>query len=92
VERERIHLATLGEKECFGEFALIDEGPRSASTIADTDVVLLRWERGDFQTTISRHPQVASGLLKTLTGKLRNDVSVQVGWKPDWSASGGSRI
>ena len=32
-------IATLSEGECFGEIALIDGGPRSATVTAETDVV-----------------------------------------------------
>ena len=64
--------------ECVGEFALIDDEPRSAAAIALTDVELLRWERRDFQETMSRHGDVARGIFRMLTGKLRQDVESKV--------------
>ncbi len=78
IEREGIQLVTRGKGECVGEFALIDEGPRSASAIAATDVRVLKWEREDFQAALLQSPEVASGIFKILIGKLREDVAIQV--------------
>ncbi len=64
--------------DCVGEIALIDEEPRSAAAIADTPVKLLRWERRDFQETLDQDPEVARGIFKMLTGKLREDVKSTV--------------
>lgn len=64
--------------DCVGEIALIDDEPRSATAIADTPVRLLRWERRDFQETLGEDPEVARGIFKMLTGKLREDVKSTV--------------
>jgi sigma-B regulation protein RsbU (phosphoserine phosphatase) len=64
--------------DCVGEIALIDEEPRSAAAVADTPVKLLRWERRDFQETLGQDPEVARGIFKMLTGKLREDVKSTV--------------
>ncbi len=80
IERGGIQLVSLGRGECVGEFALIDGGPRSASAIAETDVLMLKWMREDFDTTISKNRAVVYGLFKILTGRLRreNDIRVEV--------------
>ena len=78
IERDGIHFATLNAGDSVGEFALVDDGPRSADVIAATDAVLLRWERRAFQETLSQSPGVASGLLTILVRKLRQDVASQV--------------
>ena len=78
LEREGILLVSRQRGECVGEFALIDDAPRSASVVADTDVLLLRWEREDFQKAFSQSLEVACGILRILTGKLRQDIAMQV--------------
>ena len=67
-------LISRARGDCVGEIALIDDEPRSAAAIADTPVRLLRWERRDFQETLSQDPEVARGIFKMLTAKLREDV------------------
>ncbi|NIP46419.1 MAG: SpoIIE family protein phosphatase [Gammaproteobacteria bacterium] len=64
--------------DCVGEIALIDDEPRSAAAIAETPVKLLRWERRDFQETLGQDPEIARGIFKMLTGKLREDVKSTV--------------
>lgn len=46
-------LARLGENDTFGESALISGDPRNASVFADTDGVLLRLSKNDFQDLIT---------------------------------------
>lgn len=57
IRKNGIDLVTRSTGECVGEFALLDDGPRSASAIAETDLVLLRWDRRDFQRTLSIQPR-----------------------------------
>ena len=78
IERDGVDLVSLKAGECVGEFALIDDGPRSASAIANTPTHLLKWNRQDFRKTLSSHPEVAFGMLEMLTQKLRHDVDLQV--------------
>ncbi|MGI9336381.1 MAG: PP2C family protein-serine/threonine phosphatase [Gammaproteobacteria bacterium] len=59
---------------CFGEFALIDEEPRSAGAVAVTDSVLLRWEREDFQRAMANDVVLAQCVFRMLTWKLRESV------------------
>ncbi len=75
---EGVSLLTRSPGECVGEFALIDDGPRSATAMPLTDVRLLRWERSEFQRTLSSHPSVARSIFRMLTGKLRQDVTSKV--------------
>lgn len=64
-------VATLGEKQCFGEMALLDQGERSASIRVLTDVELLAISRDDFQDLLDLHPALAKGIISTLTQRLR---------------------
>jgi CRP-like cAMP-binding protein len=63
--------ATLGPGDYFGEIALIDEGTRSASIIAATDVLAYGMTPWEFKPFVEDHPQVAWALLKTLAQRLR---------------------
>ena len=64
--------------DCVGEFALIDDGPRSATARALSDAVVLRWDRADFCRSLARSPQVANAVFRMLTRKLREDVDAKV--------------
>jgi serine phosphatase RsbU (regulator of sigma subunit) len=78
LESDGMTVITRTRGDCVGEIALIDDQPRSAAAIADTPVKLLRWERRDFQQTLGQDPEVARGIFKMLTAKLREDVKSTV--------------
>ncbi|MDX1435150.1 MAG: SpoIIE family protein phosphatase [Gammaproteobacteria bacterium] len=78
VEVDGVTLMQRARGDCIGELALLDDEPRSAAAVADTDVQLLRWERRDFQRILGHNPHVARGIFKMLTGKLREDVKSTV--------------
>jgi len=64
-------LATLGRGDYFGEIALIDEGARSATVTATSDVVchgLTYWE---FRPLVQTNATIAWNLLQTLAKRLR---------------------
>lgn len=78
VEKDGIRLVEMTPGDCVGEFALIDEGPRSATAIAETDVRLLEWRHADFERALTLSGTIAKGIFQYLTGKLRRDVTLQV--------------
>jgi CRP/FNR family transcriptional regulator len=62
---------TLGPGSYFGEVALIDDGPRTATVTAESDVkahVLVAW---DFRPMIKEDPELAWGLLQGVAQMLR---------------------
>ncbi|HEX5467723.1 MAG TPA: cyclic nucleotide-binding domain-containing protein [Gaiellaceae bacterium] len=63
--------ATLGVGDYFGEIALIDEGTRSATITAATDVIAYGMTSWEFKPFVEDHPQVAWALLETLARRLR---------------------
>ena len=63
--------ATLSSGDYFGEIALIDEGTRSATITAATDVTAYGMTSWEFKPFVEDHPQVAWALLKTLAQRLR---------------------
>jgi CRP/FNR family cyclic AMP-dependent transcriptional regulator len=67
---------TLEAGDYFGEIALVDEGVRSASIVAATDLrcyFLTPWE---FRPFVEEHPQLAWSLLQNLARRLRSAQSV----------------
>jgi serine phosphatase RsbU (regulator of sigma subunit) len=78
LETNKVKVLRLESGEWVGELALIDEAPRSASAIAETDALLLKWPREDFMEALKGNPEVVHGILKTLSRKLRQDLALQV--------------
>jgi CRP-like cAMP-binding protein len=64
-------LATLGAEQFFGEMALLDNEPRSASVVAQLPTTIYRIHRNDFESLIATHPTMARKLLRELSLRLR---------------------
>src|SRR5215210_3096982 len=62
---------TIGPGDHFGEIALIDEGPRSATVTASTDLRCRGMAAWEFRSFVQEHPEVAWPLLQTLASRLR---------------------
>ena len=65
------HRTTLGPGDHFGEVALIDDGVRSASITAATDLLCYGLTPWEFRPFVEDHPQVAWALLETLARRSR---------------------
>lgn len=78
LETSQVKVFRVESGEWVGELALIDEAPRSASAIAETETLLLKWTREDFMKALKGNPEVVHGILKTLSRKLRQDLALQV--------------
>jgi CRP-like cAMP-binding protein len=65
-------IATLGEEECFGEMAILDEEPRSASIKALEPTQVLKIDRESFRELITERPQISFAIFKILTKRLRH--------------------
>jgi len=64
-------LASLGKGNFFGELALLDSGPRSASVVAVTPCELYYLDRDEFMDLLKKFPEMAIKLAQTLAGRLR---------------------
>jgi len=67
----RVSLKDIGRGEYFGELALFDDKPRSASALATTDVVLFKLRRITLETYLEHRPGAAMAFLRTMTDYLR---------------------
>lgn len=63
--------ATLAEGDYFGEIALIDEGARSATITANTDLVCYGLTYWEFRPLVQRNATISWNLLQTLAKRLR---------------------
>ena len=64
-------IRTLGPGDHIGEIALIDEGPRSATVTASTDLRCRGMAAWEFRSFVQEHPEVAWALLQTLASRFR---------------------
>jgi CRP-like cAMP-binding protein len=64
-------LSMLGPGDFFGEMALLDNEPRSATAIAVEETELLSLNRADFQTVLTDNRSITTALIKILTARLR---------------------
>jgi CRP-like cAMP-binding protein len=64
-------LEILSEKSIFGEMALIDDAPRSATAVAATDVNVVPVGEKQFLFLVSETPFFALNVMRTLVRRLR---------------------
>lgn len=57
----------------FGEMAIIDELPRSATARAEQDSVLLVLHRDDFRNAVLDYPEIAFAVFKEFSRRVRED-------------------
>jgi CRP/FNR family cyclic AMP-dependent transcriptional regulator len=62
----------LGIGDYFGEMGLIDGESRSATIAAAGELHVMKLSRRPFFDLISREPQIATAMLATLAGRIRN--------------------
>jgi CRP/FNR family transcriptional regulator, cyclic AMP receptor protein len=65
-------LRTLGPDDSFGEMALIDHAPRSATAIARTDAKLAVLDERRFLFLVQETPMFALQVMHTLAERLRH--------------------
>ena len=62
----------VGPGGIFGEMALIDQSPRAANAIAETDCALLAMNRNVFLSLVKSEPAFGIALLAAMAERLRN--------------------
>ena len=68
---KEIVLNVHGVNEFFGEMALIDEDPRSASVVTTEPTKVLILKRHDFESYLEKYPHIAINLIKVLVNRMR---------------------
>lgn len=65
-------LATLGENSIFGEIAMVDQRPRTATCTAKTPVKLGQVTRENYKQLLKHRPEAINPLLRVVTDRMRN--------------------
>lgn len=68
---QRIVLTTAGPGDMFGELAMLDTGPRTATALALTESEVLVLDRDDLVLLFQRQPEAALHMLAALSGLTR---------------------
>jgi len=71
VERDGQRINTLGPGEFFGEIAILDGGPRTATVTADEQSRLLVLTHRDFHSMMEEFPEIAVDVLTSLAHRIR---------------------
>ena len=74
-DTEGQQVAVTGEKQVFGDMALLDDEPRSASVIALEDSRLLSLQRGDLERILRRYSSIAFSMMRILSSRLRESMA-----------------
>lgn len=70
VERNGAAVSALRPNDFFGELALIEDEPRTASVIAVDDVECLLFPAWEFRALLDENPQVALPIMRALIERL----------------------
>ncbi len=65
------HVRKLGPGDYFGEIALIDDGPRSATVIATAEMTCRGMSPWEFKAFVAENPEAAWAVMRTLVAHLR---------------------
>lgn len=65
-------LAVIGEGDFFGEMAVVDEAPRSATATAEVDTRTFFLAREKLLQLLTRHPQLALNILRKFSARMRS--------------------
>ena len=71
VTRNGRKVATLGPGDHFGELALLDRRPRSASVVSETDMDLLVLSQRQFNSLLESVPTISRKMLAAMAQRLR---------------------
>ena len=73
VQKGNRTVARLSPGDFFGETAVLDRRPRTASVVADSPVTCLVLHREDLRKVLAEEPQIAWAMLSALASRLRGD-------------------
>lgn len=71
VRRNGRRVASLGPGDCFGELALLDGGPRTASVIADEPMRVLVLGQREFHWLLDEVPGLATKIMRSMAARIR---------------------
>ena len=77
---------TLGPGAGMGELALLDQGPRSATVTATSDMYLLVLDSRSFSSLIAEVPSVAGKIFRVMAERLRESERGRRALREPWAA------
>jgi CRP-like cAMP-binding protein len=72
VDRAGTRIRTLGPGDFFGEIALVDGGPRTATATTESAAKLLVVAHREFHSLMDRHSSIRDAVLQALAARVRN--------------------
>ena len=72
IERAGARIRTMKDGDFFGEIALLDEGPRSATATTEADSKLLVLGHREFHSLMDRFPAIRTCVLEALAKRIRH--------------------
>jgi CRP-like cAMP-binding protein len=72
VRRNNRKVATLGPSQYFGELALLDRRPRSATVVSDTEMDLLVLGQRQFNGVLDAVPALSRKMMAAMATRLRD--------------------
>lgn len=75
---QELELNKMSGVSYFGEMSILDDEPRSASVVADTDCSLLVLRGEQLKILIHQLPEIAFEIFKVLTARIRQGASSQL--------------
>jgi len=73
VDRDGVRVNRLGPGDFFGEIALVNEGPRTASVTTDGPARMLVITHADFHSMMDEFPEIAAQIMHTLANRIRDN-------------------
>ena len=70
-KKDHLNLAILGYGEFFGEMAILDDYPRSATVVANGDVLVVEIPGDELNVYLEENPDSAIALMKLLGGRIQ---------------------
>jgi CRP-like cAMP-binding protein len=67
-------IETIGGGSVFGEMALIDDEPRSATAVAKTECRVVQLDAPAFHEMIALHPDFALDVMKIMAQRMRRQI------------------
>jgi CRP/FNR family transcriptional regulator, cyclic AMP receptor protein len=71
IDRGGTRVFTMGGGDFFGEIALIDEGPRTATATAESDSKVLVLGHREFHSLMDQFPSIRTSVLEALARRIR---------------------
>ena len=76
IDNRETTLSTMGVGECFGELAIVDQGPRSADVIANQPSVLIKVSEAALRKLFAEAPALAAPFMFALTRVIAQRVRI----------------